>query len=376
MEKVKKVIADCRQYREYLKSTGMPEIDNSTDTNNEYKIKRIAFYIGCEDNRSDRYRAFNIINELRNRGIAVDIYRAYCINQLLKDINYDLLVIFREDRYRMLRLNEILNHVHSCGIPIIYDTDDYTIEDDSSRGAQHVLSIIEHVDAITVTTEFLAKLFRSRTGKDVYVVKNTINAEQIYLARKLIRTKPVNENVKIVYQSGTATHNRDFMQVEEALLTILQRFNYVELHIFGPLELSKWFAPYMSRIYFHPYTDYRLLEVYVSDMDINIAPLEINDFNNSKSELKIFESALLKIPTVASPTEPYSTLIKNEVNGFLAATTKDWIDDLSLLIVDRKYREEMGQTAEWDFVPMFDISHEIDNVIAIYERVCEQYVKC
>lgn len=376
MGRIRNAFEEWKQFWKYLNSKSMPEVDHCTDTRmNECSIKKVAFYIGCEDNRSERYRVFNIIGELRQKNIAVDIYRAHCVNQLLGDINYDILIVFREDRYRLLRLKKVLNHVHACGIPIIYDTDDYTIEDENTRGAQHVLSIINHVDAMTVTTQFLADRFHERTGKDVYVIKNTINKEQIRIAKKLVKIPLENENVRIVYQSGTPTHNYDFEQAEAALVTILQKFSYVELHIFGPLELSEKFVPYSRQIYFHPYVDYRLLEVYVSDMDINIAPLELNDFNHSKSELKIFESALLKIPTVASPTKTYASVIKNEVNGFLATTTEDWVRDLGCLILDKKYRTEMGRRAECDFVPVYDIEHEIVQVIDIYEKVKDKFSK-
>ena len=105
---------------------------------------------------------------------------------------------------------------------------------------------------------------------------------------------------------------------------------------------------------------------YVYKMDINIAPLQINVFNNSKSELKIFEAALLKIPSVVSGTEPYSKTIQNGHNGFVANETGEWVDCLSQLIDNSTFRKSMGVNAYNEIVPSFFIDNEIRNVEKIY----------
>lgn len=60
---------------------------------------------------------------------------------------------------------------------------------------------------------------------------------------------------------------------------------------------------------------------------LNIAPLEINRFCEAKSELKYFEAALVRVPTVASPTQPFKNAIQHGVNGFLAGDSADWYKD-------------------------------------------------
>ena len=53
--------------------------------------------------------------------------------------------------------------------------------------------------------------------------------------------------------------------------------------------------------------------------DINLAPLEINNpFGQSKSEIKYVEAALLRVPTIASPSDSYSAAIRHAENGYLA----------------------------------------------------------
>ena len=80
-------------------------------------------------------------------------------------------------------------------------------------------------------------------------------------------------------------------------------------------------------------------------MDINLIPLVINPFTEGKSDLKYYESALVEVPSVASPTVVYQSCIEPGSNGFLARTSDDWYAALRDLIVDSELRRRMGKRA-------------------------------
>lgn len=361
------ILKACISHRIYR---GNPEYDENIQECENLGISKIAFYIGCEDNRSERYRVHNIVEALRKKNIVVDIYRANSIHHLLKDVHYDLLVVFREDRYRFLQLGKIGRHLKKQNIPIIYDTDDYTIENKDAIVTKNICKILQFTDAITVTTESLAERFIKDTGKPVYVIRNTINYKQLIFARKTVRL-PEDGKVRIVYQSGTLTHNRDFALVEATLFSILKKYTHVELHIFGPLELTDRMRFVTKQIIYHPYMDYLCLQGYVSEMDINIAPLEMMPFNHCKSELKIFEAALLGIPTVCSPVDSYKAIIKDGVNGCLASNEEEWEKALIKLIEEKEFRENIGKKAYLDFVNKYYIDNNIEEILSIYERIAK-----
>lgn len=347
-----------------------PEYDLNTRTdNNGYKLKRIAFYNGCDDNRSDRYRVYNIAEELKELKITVDIYTAESIRYLVRDPNYDLVIVFREDRYFLFRWYKVKKYLQKNQIPMIYDTDDLIVDKGHTRATRNILKIMEFADEITVSTAFLAKRIAEITGKPIHIIKNTINSHQIYLTRRLAVNENVDKRIKIVYQSGSATHNDDFKIIEKPLLSILKKNHNVELNIFGPLILSDKFKPYSAQIVRHPYTHYLVLQIYISEMQINIAPLEMNDFNQAKSELKIFEAALLRIPTVCSPIASYTSIVQNGVNGYIANTAEEWEKELQELIDCEDVRKRIGNKAYEDFVPAFYIGNEIEKDISYYEKV-------
>ena len=349
-----------------------PEYDFETDNSKcLYKIKKIAFYNGCEDNRSDRYRIYNIAEALRRRKIRVDVYNARSIKYIDTKEEYDLLIIFREDRYLFLRWKKIAKRIKKLNIPMIYDTDDYTIERIRSRGCKNILKIINFTNAITVSTDYLAKKIKEKVNKPVYIIKNTINYEQIFFANKTIRERKSENIIKIVYQSGTSTHNEDFKVAEKPIYDVLKTHPNVKFYIFGPLELSEKFKTLYNQIVYYPYMDYLRLQVYISEMDINIAPLRLNEFNNCKSELKLFEAALLAIPTICSPIFSYKKLVQNSVDGLIAYTTSEWEKYLNRMIENKKNREEIGMRAQKNFLKKFYIDENIEDIIHIYENVYE-----
>jgi hypothetical protein len=94
-----------------------------------------------------------------------------------------------------------------------------------------------------------------------------------------------------------------------------------------------------------PFLDFRSYSRAVGLFDINLAPLVVDSFSQGKSNLKFLEAALFGVPTVASPSEPYAAIIRNGENGFLAATTEEWLAALRTLCASRDCRVAMGEKA-------------------------------
>jgi glycosyltransferase involved in cell wall biosynthesis len=68
----------------------------------------------------------------------------------------------------------------------------------------------------------------------------------------------------------------------------------------------------------------------MAEVDVNIAPLVINDFTNCKSELKFFEAAAVETTTIASPNYSFKKAITDGKNGFLAKP-EEWYQKLEYL---------------------------------------------
>jgi|TARA_A100000172_G_scaffold51200_2_gene32219 glycosyltransferase involved in cell wall biosynthesis len=94
--------------------------------------------------------------------------------------------------------------------------------------------------------------------------------------------------------------------------------------------------------------------VIFANIDIAIAPLQMNAFNDSKSEIKVAECGRYKVPLIASNVGCYDETIINGKTGYLLdpkASKTDWVKVLTKVIKDKKHREQMGNN-------LFDITQE------------------
>ena len=129
------------------------------------------------------------------------------------------------------------------------------------------------------------------------------------------------------------------------------------------------FQCFSDRVETHPAVDWRLLPAEIARADINLIPLKINVFTEGKSNLKYYEAALLKIPSVASPTGVYSSCITHGVNGFLARSHAEWYEALRSLIVDPALREQMGERAHRHVLGTYVPQVIGDEAAAVYRQL-------
>ena len=113
---------------------------------------------------------------------------------------------------------------------------------------------------------------------------------------------------------------------------------------------------------------------YFSNMDIAIAPLQMNPFNDAKSDIKVAECARYKVPLVASNVGCYNETIVNGETGFLidadAPKTK-WVEVLSKLIKDKKLVKQMGQNLYDRTKDLFDCAKQSTNRLELYYRAMQ-----
>ena len=102
--------------------------------------------------------------------------------------------------------------------------------------------------------------------------------------------------------------------------------------------------------------------------DIAIAPLVKNYFNKFKSTCKALEYGINKIPGVYSKWF-YKGIIKDGYNGFLADSSEEWIEKLSILIEDAKLRKQIGENIFQDVLNNYDIRKFINQWCKFIENL-------
>lgn len=326
----------------------------------------ILWILNSSDLQTQRYRAHNILPSLRSLGWNCRIVRQE--NLTPGDIaSADHIILCRISSSPSLA--QLIQSNRKKGSLVVADIDDlvfdtgritqlwtYRQRPEEQRaimrlGFEGYRRTIELADIATVSTWPLRQEVEAM-GKRAFVVPNSLPHSMGPIVRSIDDYK--DDNLKICYLSGTATHEDDFAQCSSAVRRLLEKHPSSQFHIVGHLEAKS--LP-TERVHRHPLMSYDAMLQFLSTCDIAIAPLEINDFTSCKSELKIFEAALVGVPIVASPGLSYSSCIRNGETGYLAADEDDWFNCLDSLAGSKHLRHCIVSQAQKEMMPRFQASH-------------------
>ena len=110
---------------------------------------------------------------------------------------------------------------------------------------------------------------------------------------------------------------------------------------------------------------------FFTNMDVALAPLEMNDFNDSKSEIKIAECGRYKVPLVASNVGCYDEWIINGETGFLIDPTKgisEWVKILTKVGKDPGLVKRMGENLHQITEANFDMNKMAGQRLDLYKE--------
>ncbi len=315
---------------------------------------------------------------------AVALYRNDYIAEELQEGGFKAGVLFESDPFLLAKLRRakviIVNRIswNSTGKnifkqasklnqKIIYDTDDLMFSEDLFKQSDAYCNFTEEekkqyqdisgkqilknkqLMAITTSTSFLAEKLK-QFSKPVFVVKNKLSKQELRWtreARKIyLHRNRKDEDVRIGYFSGSISHNKDFATIIPALTIILNRYKNVKLYLVGYLDInSTFYRKFKKQIVQLPFVSRDKHYQNIAEVDINLAPLEMTEFCQSKSELKFFEAGIIGIPTIAVKNQTFSEVIINGKNGLLSGDVDDWINNMERLIDDKDLRIMLGEKA-------------------------------
>jgi len=143
--------------------------------------------------------------------------------------------------------------------------------------------------------------------------------------------------------SGSITHNPDFELISPIVKKLLKKYDNVYLSVVGFLDVPENLKEVEHKIVKKDFVDWKKLPKLISDLDINLVPLEESVFNEAKSENKWVEAGLVKTVTVASAVGPFKDFIKNGETGYLCTNKEEWEETLEKLIQDKSLRDKIAE---------------------------------
>lgn len=325
------------------------------------ELRKILILSGVKGD-TRRYRTFHPYEQLRLAGVNCEISHITDPRLPEKASRAGVVILHRVamDRY----VESLLAHWQQRGALLILDVDDLVFEpqafrwinspdfSDPLRAALYQEEMhrqrltFDACQAVIASTEFLAGHVRQQ-GKPAWVHRNAFSLEMMNCSEAAYRSRPVRtDRLVIGYASGTPTHDQDFALVKPVLKKLLLQHSQAEVWIIGPLDPGRDWGSLAQRVRRLPMVPWRELPEHLVQFDINLAPLVMdNPFAQSKSEIKYMEAALVRAPTIASPTDAYRFAIRSGENGYLATGDNEWEQALTLLIEQPHQRRLVGEEA-------------------------------
>lgn len=327
--------------------------------------KDVLFINGCDPNKLPhpyRYRVLHQMEQLEAGFLECDqIFYLKIQPNIVR--YYRIIIIFRCPWTK--KIGEAINFAKSLNKIVIFDIDDLVIDTKYTNnisflktlskkqkelynyGVKRMGKTLKYCHGAITTTETLAKELKHYVSH-VFINHNVASEEMWRLSQDALNKKKINrKNAQIIigYFSGSITHNPDLEMIIPALSKILKEYKNVQLLLMGELSFNNFTNKFPSQISIKKFIDWKKLPEIISNIDINIAPIENTTFNWAKSENKWVEAALVKVPTVASNCGIFKKIIKQNETGLLCSDLKDWYISLKTLINNKNLRKIIGNNA-------------------------------
>jgi glycosyltransferase involved in cell wall biosynthesis len=338
---------------------------------------------------AQRYRCSNKLEEFEYLGLTADSVVAEQANWERDLWRYEMFLLHRVQNES--RVERFIKRARQLKKPVIYDTDDLVFDERPDRLSpvtryynKQELRLhrnfvyrngraLELCDAAIVSTERLRDSIKELfPDKVVYLHRNAASRKFVELTETVRSTyvRPKTDLIRIAYVSGSKTHKDDFAECVRPLRRLLQAYPQVRLMAVGHIDIPVEVKDLASQVEAVPPVPWYQVPLCYGMVDINLAPLELNNFfTESKSELKYFEPALMEIPTAASDIAPFRVGIKHGETGFLCGNEDQWYDALERLVLDAGLRARIGQAARADVLTRYTTQARSENLKLILDQI-------
>lgn len=296
----------------------------------------------------------------------------------------------------------IVGKAKEFGKVVWYDTDDlltklykgHRLHEVYDKGGLSDITrfLYSHADIVTVTQRKFAERIVDLCGGALCIIKNSIDYS--LECWNLPRLPAPRKNLIRVGWAGGIHHEEDVKEFSGVPQFVNQRVGREHVHwgFYGkpPIDPKTGKDDWQQKVWenykrillrgFKGAQNWAIFAAlpthlygqFFTQMDIAIAPLQMNEFNDSKSEIKVAECGRYKVPLIASNVGCYDETIKNGVTGYLVpanATKSDWVRVLTKVIKDPKHVKEMGENLHQITEKYFDLNKVVFERLNVLEEI-------
>ena len=291
---------------------------------------------------------------------------------------------------------QILQKAHEFGKFTHFDTDDLLTDLYEGHRLYNVYKeqklnevtkyIYNNVDLVTVTQRKFAEFIQEHVRGALVIVKNTIDYA---LPHWNLPKAPKPKKLTRMGWVGGIHHDVDVKHFAGIPYLVNQKVGKERVHwgFYGrPMQKPNerdWQSDVWDgyeRIFktgFKGHSNYHIYPAMApnqygamyTNIDVNLAVLDDNPFNQSKSEIKAIEGARYGVPLIATNVGCYDELIVNGETGYLIDPSnpkKEWMRILTKCIKDPQHVEEMGRNLKTLCDELYDINKVVGGRLDLY----------
>lgn len=311
--------------------------------------------INTDNKACGNYRIKIPFEALKKDGLDITVFSFDKVTDIKLLLQYDVIILQRIIDPKVLNIVKILLNNKKI---IIHEIDDNLFEVNKNNPAHKTFNKKSEATKIFTeaskicsyiftTTETLAKELNKYLKLDIAKYKWFNNALDMSnpVYQNSLRNKIEPNKIIIGFQGGSG-HQDDIDYIIEPVKYIVNKYDNVIFAFIGQPDYFDKFNLKRDKAIHIPFTnDFRTFMNFPSYFDIGLAPLCHKDnFNISKSYLKILEFGAFKIPTICSNVGDFKNFDKDSViltdNSFLS-----WVTNIEKLINDVVLRKEIGLNA-------------------------------
>lgn len=302
--------------------------------------------------------------------------------QIHQFLGSDIIVLGRPITRCGADIYDYMKVIRSNNSIVVYEMDDDLTEEhrDISDGrGMTCIPFLQACDAVTVTTEHLARLAKNYTDAPVFVLPNNLECHYWNQICDSYERK-YNDGINLMFV-GTATHGNDWQYAARAVKRIMREFPQTRLLLGGyHPDYIDW-----DGVIKLDYVDYAYYPTVMKEADIVIAAIDPSDpFNHSKSAVKAMESwaAKRRLPNgkyggaalVATRSVVYNGTVKDGKNGLLVSDDEEsYYEALKALINNESLRHKLQVRGKIDVARNHDIRSGYKRWASVYNQIYRRY---
>lgn len=260
------------------------------------------------------------------------------IGQLLQRHRFDLVWIEKEP---LPWLPAWMQQILLRGVPYLLDYDDAVFHNyDQHPSAlvrryygRHIDRLMAGASLVVAGNGYLAQRARGAGAPLVEIVPTVIDLSR-YKVKSLSTSGA--DSLRIVWIGSPSTV--PYLQLlHEPLLALAKRFNFC-LRVIGG-EGLKMPGVELENLAWSEATEVAMIH----SSDVGVMPLRDTAWERGKCGYKLIQYMACGLPVVASPVGVNREIVREGENGFLAATTDEWLSALTRLFADAALRRRLGE---------------------------------